>query len=77
MAWCDYGEAYSAEVALDDEALKWRITPLDPPHKNVISVEIGQSNDQAPLAPLFSNPEEQALVGNQQAVQTGRSQLSH
>ncbi|QBC45911.1 GNAT family N-acetyltransferase [Iodobacter fluviatilis] len=66
MAWCDYGEAYSAEVALDDEALKWRITPLDPPHKNVISVEIGQSNDQAPLAPLFSNPEEQALVGNQQ-----------
>ncbi|MCD0490853.1 hypothetical protein LQD23_00880 [Chromobacterium violaceum] len=66
VAWCHYGAAWRASVAVCEDGPRWRLEPADAASEAIVALNVGGPLPAAVHAPLFAAENEQALVERQQ-----------
>nr|WP_172692253.1 hypothetical protein [Chromobacterium violaceum]AVV48120.1 hypothetical protein [Chromobacterium violaceum] len=66
VAWCHYGAAWRASVAVCEDGPRWRLEPADAASGAIVSLKVGGPLPAAVHAPLFAAENEQALAARQQ-----------
>ncbi|MDE1715302.1 GNAT family N-acetyltransferase (plasmid) [Chromobacterium amazonense] len=66
VAWCHYGAAWRASVAVCDDGPRWRLEPADAASGAIVALEVGGALQADAPAPLFAAADEQTLAARQQ-----------